>query len=352
MIVSKTSSEYSKEFEGLLSNTTISLKESKSKLSNISPSQFEKKVYQEMVKKSINTSFENEIELFAGKKFPDIIVGQHNYHYGVEVKSTIKDKWHTLGNSVFEGTRVDGVEHIYFVFGKLGEPIDFRYRKYEDCLSGIAVTHSPRYLVDLELKEGETIFDKLHIRYDELRKMDDPIIPIRNYYRSQLKDGQSLWWISEIGEGSDIIIKMWSSLTKAKKNYLRAKSMVLFPEIFGNSGHKFTHLATWLVTKESIINPSLRDPFTAGGSESRTVKGKKYTVSRIVCNLLDNLDSISTIFKEKEIIGEIEEIWDIEVTPESISELWISKVVDYLSSNPRHDNKYPLREILEKSLKR
>lgn len=50
-----------------------------------------------------------------------------------------------IGGSVAEGTRVEDVEHIFILFGKLHKPVEFRTRRYEECLCDIAVTHSPRY---------------------------------------------------------------------------------------------------------------------------------------------------------------------------------------------------------------
>jgi hypothetical protein len=48
--------------------------------------------------------------------FPDI---QAN-GFGVEVKTTNKDSWQSVGNSVFEGMRDSSVKKIYVVFGKMG----------------------------------------------------------------------------------------------------------------------------------------------------------------------------------------------------------------------------------------
>ena len=103
---------------------------------------------------SKGTKFENTIQLVSGAQFPDIIAA--NY-YGVEVKSTKDNKWTSVGSSILESTRIKDVERIYMCFGKLGTPIQFKSRPYEECLSGIAVTHYPRYLIDMTLEKGNTI---------------------------------------------------------------------------------------------------------------------------------------------------------------------------------------------------
>lgn len=86
------------------------------------------------------TSFEGTIVEWDGRRFPDIVA---NKFYGIEVKTTTKNHWKTTGNSVLESTRIEDVERIFMLFGKLGKPIEFRGRAYEECLSEVVVTHSP-----------------------------------------------------------------------------------------------------------------------------------------------------------------------------------------------------------------
>ena len=94
-----------------------------------------------------------DITLVSGHSFPDIMAT--NY-CGVEVKSTKDDKWTSIGSSIVESTRNATVENIYMLFGKLGgNPPEFKLKPYQDCLSEIAVTHSPRYVINMELSEKE-----------------------------------------------------------------------------------------------------------------------------------------------------------------------------------------------------
>ena len=71
------------------------------------------------IKKACNNSpFDaNEVKLISGQRFPDIIA---NEYYGVEVKSTKADYWKSTGSSIVETTRVENVDDIYMLFGKLG----------------------------------------------------------------------------------------------------------------------------------------------------------------------------------------------------------------------------------------
>ena len=222
------------------------------------------------------TKFENTIEIISGQRFPDIVAAKY---YGVEVKSTKDDKWSMIGGSVAEGTRVENVEHIFILFGKLHRPIEFRTRRYEDCLCDIAVTHSPRYKIDMELKKGDTIFDKMGISYDEMRKLDNPIDPVVQYFRSILKPGESLWWVN--GEdatagATPAKIRMWKTLSKPEREELIAQGFALFPELFSNSPNKYERFTLWLVANHGVVSSSMRDPFSAGGQIDFEVNGRLY----------------------------------------------------------------------------
>lgn len=46
------------------------------------------------------------------------------------------------------------------------------------------------------LEKGESIFEKMDITYDNLRELDNPITPVAKYYKSLLREGESLWWTS------------------------------------------------------------------------------------------------------------------------------------------------------------
>lgn len=208
------------------------------------------------------TPFENTIEKISGQKFPDIVAAKF---YGVEVKSTKDNHWTSTGSSILETTRLSDVERIYMTFGKLGgNPIEFLSKPYESCLCGIAVTHMPRYLIDMRLKKGETIFEKMGIPYDKLRKMDNPIAHVSKHYRSKLKPGESLWWAGDsCDESVSATIRLWKNLSHDEKRLYTVYGCVNFPEIFGGDYGKY---ALWL-TSQGIVNPHIRDQFSSGGQE-------------------------------------------------------------------------------------
>lgn len=240
---------------------------------------------------AIGTPFKGTIERISGQYFPDIIA---NKFFGVEVKSTTSAHWNTIGNSVLESTRVVGIEKIFLMFGKLSAPISFKVRPYEECLSEVVVTHYPRYKVDMDLKPGETIFDKMGITYDNLRNSTNPVNPIADFYRKQIKDGQeTLWWLDNGTEERSvpITIRLLNSLDIKEREKHIVHGMILFPEIFGKSTNKYNRFVLWLLENYGIISSSTRDSFTAGGKSDITLGEKTFNdVPKVFSNLANKKD--------------------------------------------------------------
>lgn len=216
------------------------------------------------------TFFENTIEKVSGQRFPDIVAAKL---YGVEVKSTQADHWTSTGSSILESTRISSVKRIYMTFGKLGgDPIQFISRPYEEVLYGIAVTHMPRYLINMKLGKGETIFDKIGIPYEELRKEDDPVSSVTRYYRKNLKDGESLWWVGDdADETVPPAIRLWSTLSKDEKLPYTLYGLIKYPEVFEGD---YDGYALWL-TSQGVVDPHIRDQFSAGGQEEMLMPNGK-----------------------------------------------------------------------------
>lgn len=234
------------------------------------------------------TAFENTIEKISGQRFPDIIAAKY---YGVEVKSTKEDRWTSTGSSILETTRVNGIERIYMTFGKLGgNPIEFLSKPYEQCLHGIAVTHMPRYLIDMNLHHGETIFEKMGIPYNELRKMENPIAPVAKYYRSLLKEGESLWWANDsANETVSATIRLWKNLSCEEKRNYTVFGCVNFPEVFGGNYDRY---ALWL-TSQGVVDSHIRDQFSAGGQEEMVLSnGEKVMLPGVYRRVKNNLNFI------------------------------------------------------------
>jgi hypothetical protein len=327
MVVSINSEPHKSEFNALLNSTIEELnahaKKSPKKIEQLRGNKLEPYVGTVMTELAVGTAFENSIEVIGGQKFPDIIAKKF---YGIEVKTTTQNHWKTTGNSVLESTRVDDVERIFMLFGKLGKPIEFRCRAYEECLSEVVVTHSPRYLIDMNLEEGKTIFDKINTSYDTLRQKKNPIKSITDYYKSKLKPGQDLWWIQDTEKSSNLVINIWNNLSLKEKQETKNRAMVYFPEVFSNRGDKFARLAIWLVTREAVVCPNVRDLFTAGGKDDYFIKYKTYkNIPRVFVKLFENIDSVLEILIDTSAI-ELTEYWNEKTAEKKKIMDWIDLV--------------------------
>ena len=327
MVVSVNSEPHKSEFNALLNSTIEELnahaKKTPKKIEQLRGNKLEPYVGNVMTELAVGTAFENSIEVIGGQKFPDIIAKKF---YGIEVKTTTQNHWKTTGNSVLESTRVDDVERIFMLFGKLGKPIEFKCRAYEECLSEVVVTHSPRYLIDMNLEEGKTIFDKINTSYDTLRQKKNPIKSITDYYKSKLKPGQDLWWIQDTEKASNLVINIWNNLNPKEKQDTKNRAMVYFPEVFSNRGDKFSRLAIWLVTREAVVCPNVRDLFTAGGKDDYLIKSKVYKdIPRVFIKLFDNIDSDLEILINTSAM-ELSEYWNQNTTEKKKILDWIDLV--------------------------
>ena len=350
MIISANSESNKKEFDILLNSTldklNIEAVKSSKLISTLKGNKLEPYIGDVMAELAVGTAFENSIEVIGGQKFPDIVAKKF---YGIEVKTTTQNHWKTTGNSVLESTRVENVERIFMLFAKLASPIEFRCRPYEECLSEVVVTHSPRYLIDMNLPIGNTIFDKMNTTYDTLRKKDNPLGYVVEHYKSKLKAGEQLWWIDN-NNMSNLSIKMWKNIDKEKKTEIIIKIMVYFTEIFGNSNkRKFERIPAWLVAKEGIVTSNVRDLFSSGGKGKIVVGLKTYeNIPRIFLNLFDSLSFvIETLIQTSSI--ELSEYWGIKTTEAKKISDWIELVSEHSKqiTDAKHLNiKQILTEII------
>ena len=161
-----------------------------------------------------------------GHRFPDIVlVDENGAKFGIEVKSSTGRgrSWKINGNSVMGTTKVSGLIENVIVFGKLhGENSEFRAKNYEQSISSVGVTHSPRFLIDMELPEGESFFDKSGITYAQLDSSDNPIKRITDYF---LSIGQKAWWLAE---STPATIRMFSDLSRYEQDHLMGYAFVQY----------------------------------------------------------------------------------------------------------------------------
>ncbi len=281
-----------------------------------------------------------EIKLISGARFPDIVAEQH---YGIEVKSTKEDKWQSTGSSIVENSRIEDVSRIYMLFGKLGGAFaEFRCRPYQDCLSNIAVTHSPRYLIDMDLAtpHQDTIFSKIGMDYDDFRVLNEAekIAHVRAYYKQQAiahHKTQMPWWMGEEQIGRPVI-SLYAELPIREKHDINVRMFVLFLDDILNSNYK--RAALWMCSRYSVINPSMRDTFSAGGQVhnlgstllSRPIKqvfGRLYDMRKDIVAYLRHPD--------RQMEQDILDCWNIvDASQHDYLQTWLNKVQATFDSSP------------------
>ncbi|WP_430813978.1 hypothetical protein [Carboxylicivirga sp. RSCT41] len=312
MVISVNKEVTNADFESLLKTTVKTLADNSQKETEryikLLGNKLEGEVFDVMNSSASGTPFEGTIELISGQKFPDIIA---NNFFGVEVKSTKQNHWRTTGNSILESTRVEDIQKIYMLFGKIHEPIEFKCRPYEECLYDVIVTHSPRYAVDMDLENGGTIFDRVDASYDTIRKSTNPVKYFKDYYRSRLTDGQELWWLdNEEYKPESLVFKLWKTLSKEERQRLKIEGRTFFPETLSNKHKiKYDRFTMWLSVKKRIICPNVRDEFSAGGQEDRQIGATKLErLPKAISNLIDDIKLVSSLFNSTS-LEQFNEIW-------------------------------------------
>lgn len=292
----------------------------------LSGAEFELMTYENAVANLQGTALEGKLRHTDDREFPDIVVADL---FGIEVKATKKDDWTSIGNSVLESSRVDGLEKIYMFFGKLGGKPDVMYRNYEDCLRGISVTHYPRYQIDMLLDAKDSIFKKMGTDYEAIRMSNNPIAPIRRYYKEKMQEGDALWWISDDTEevpNLSPIIKNFSTLDSSEKQNIKICIFALFPEIFSASSKKYSRIPAYLAAQHGVVMSNVRDLFSAGGKTEISFNGQIFKVPQIVGELLRSAIHISEYLNGIE-AKQINAYWRKKIADFSTTEnAWIAEV--------------------------
>lgn len=332
MIYSNVSQSLKTEFEDLLFRAReLALSKLDIRLVN-NGNKFEKFIFDILIDVSKGTTFENNLYQTADREFPDIIL---KGYWGIEVKFTKDDKWTSIGNSILESSRIQSVEKIYLFFGKCGGVPDIKYRSYEECLSGVSVTHYPRYTIDMLIEKGQSIFDQMEIPYDILRREAQPAKLVRNYYKTKLKENSSLWWIDDDSyEYNEFEIKFFSDLEKDFRNKLISEGFILFPEVLKS---KFARLCSFWVSVYSIICPNMRDQYTAGGrvklqnTEKNIIEDE--TLSQICYKLFFEYHVFIIDALEYIDLNLVSECWNEKINSRiEMKQEWINKIESLLPS--------------------
>ena len=189
-------------------------------------------------------------QTFHPSAFPDILVNG----FGVEVKYTQRKTWHGTGNSIFEGMRDENTKRIYLVFCRADLP-EIRWRRYEDCIKGVRISHSPRYMIDMDVSEN--FFDELEISYGEFNGLPirDKMVHVREHVKARISEHEKLWWIDEENNHTlPMQVRLYRLLPPETKIMLRAEAALMCPEIFKSSRQrgKYDRAALYLLTQHGV----------------------------------------------------------------------------------------------------
>jgi len=287
---------------------------------------FEEDVHVALLESSKDLRIPWKIEYISGHKFPDIVARiNEKQALGIEVKtiSTRNKSWKVMGGSIMESTRIPDVSRIH-IFCAKQKPFKIKYKPFEECVENVAVTHSPRYMLDMEASEQDSLFSKLGKTYEEIRQMKNPFDAFKDFIVEQRKSNlkkrkvdDDFWWYSPnsnqinsleledqkfANEMVGLEMQFWNQLTRKEQHFLRAYLLTSFPSIIEGN---YNDASKWLLQTQGVINPSFRDTFSAGGR--RNIDGIK--VPKIIFNIVKWKEDLIKIFNEKKLPQQDFEYW-------------------------------------------
>ena len=208
----------------------------------------------------------------------------------------------------------------------------------------------------MELDKNETTFSKMGTTYDDFRSSHDNISKVRQYFRErarQQKRQEMPWWITSdnVETGHSFNIKIWNSLKIWEKRELQAKCMILFPEALNpaRSMTKYNNTTLWLCSYNQVVNPNIRDLYSAGGKITHVdEKPLKTPVAQVFNIIVDYSDDIKAMLRNpsSEMYMLIKDFNPILLNSKDMYEAWLNICCEFAEKNH-----VPLREWIEKKPK-
>lgn len=230
---------------------------------------FEKIVYDELLKAGVR----EDAITHSSQKFPDFVIDDDTVKIGIEVKKTDANKWDVPGGSVYESLR-NSIE-TFVLIGKFGGIPEARLRKYEECISDLTVTHSPRFHLKMDMAFGEDYLT----RNNASDLLDLPKgKELNRRIRELLRTNKDTWYTEEA-------VESFSDLSPDEKICFFVDGVVLFPEV---TGKDYSNFAPWLTYKCLIWCSNIRDVFSAGGTKDFD----DFTASAVMARILERTDLI------------------------------------------------------------
>lgn len=218
----------------------------------------------------IEEQFEDvTVNLISGHHFPDMDILIGDTKYGVELKSSQKGVWTIPGNSIFESISEDDYSEIFVMFGSRKKDYstnqfvfqyNIKYKKYWEATSNISVTHSPRFIINMD--SNQRIFPDVEA-YNAFRIMSDD--EKATFAQKILREKTSgvKWYVAP--EVDSVKVTNFSDLPMNRKHELLTELLVLFPTDVLRKRNDYTRCTNYLIDTYYIYSKSLRDVFSAGG---------------------------------------------------------------------------------------
>lgn len=329
------------EFEALLDRVTVRLNEDVTRgTDHHAPDVFQRRTFDLLVETAQGLAIRVN-PTFHPHAFPDIRANG----FGIEVKTTTKDAWLTVGNSVFEGMRDPNVTSIYVVFAKLGGLPAVRWGRYEEKITHVRISHAPRFVLEME-STRPSVFGQMGITYGDfcLLSPDEKMRHVRDYSRRRLQPGERLWWLEDErqDQGLEPKVRFYMNLTPTQKIKMRAEAALLCPQICGPSGarDKYNDAAMFLLTYHGIFAPQTRDLFTAG---SVAMRGSGHRGGRYVLRALQDIEDAMRDAARHMENALFEEYWGDPVAPHLRTLEWLKRADAHAKGWRPSDNLF-LRE--------
>ena len=206
-------------------------------------------------------------------RFPDVIIKTPHGNWGIEVKSSKSKNWETLGGSINESTKVSGLNEIFILFGKnINNRVQVKIKEFSRCVKSVAVTHSPRYLIDMEIDDGQDIFSLLNTTYGNVCNHNQPFDIFKEYFKERARKSNTKFWFLSDEESErtsetyqELEWKFFNQIPVLERLALISEAIILYPvDLFGYSRNVYDNSNLFFLGR-NVISNSMRDNFTAGG---------------------------------------------------------------------------------------
>ncbi|WP_143054393.1 hypothetical protein [Granulicatella balaenopterae] len=209
-----------------------------------------------------------KVNFISGHHFPDVDITIDNQKYGLELKSSQRGSWIVPGNSIFESISEHDYSEIYVLFGKKEtknneRKYEVKYCEYWQATSNIAVTHSPRFIINMNTTDS--VFNTQDT-YNQFRNMNESE---KAQFAQQIlrsKVTGTKWYITP--QSDSVEVTNFNTLSKDIKLNLMTELYILFPNDLLKKRNNYSRSVKYLIEKHYIYSNNLRDVFTAGGQDN------------------------------------------------------------------------------------